>query len=96
MSKIKPLGDKILVRALESEEKTKSGIILPDSAKVKPQVFEVIEIGSGKIVDGKKIPLDVKVGDRVAFESYHGHDIKIEGDEYKLIKEEDILAIIQD
>lgn len=96
MAKIKPLADKVLVRQLESEERTKSGIILPDTAQEKPQIFEVVEIGAGKIVDGKLVPLEVKKGDKVAFESYHGNDLKIEGEEYKLVKESDILAIIED
>lgn len=92
---IKPLGDKILVRALESEDKTKGGILLPDSAKEKPQEGKVLAVGSGKWIEGKQVPLDVKVGDKVLFSKYGGDEIKINGEELKIIKEEDILGIIE-
>jgi len=95
MATIRPLNDKVLIRQLESEERTKSGIILPDSAKEKPQQGEVIEVGSGKVIDGKVVPLDVKKGDRVVFGRYSGDEIKVDDEEYKIIKEEDILAIIE-
>ena len=95
MTKLKPLGDKILVRPLEAEGKTKSGIIVPDSAKEKPQEGEVIAVGSGKIVEGKVQPLEVKVKDKVLFSKYGGDEIKIDGEELKIISETDILAIIE-
>lgn len=93
--KIKPLGDRILVEQLEAEEKTVGGIILPNSAKEKPQEGKVVAVGSGKIIDGKKMPLDVKKGDKILFSKYGGDEIKFEGKELKIMKEEDILAIIE-
>ncbi len=93
--KLKPLGDRILVEQLEAEEKTAGGILIPDTAKEKPQRGKVIAIGTGKIIDGKKIALDVKKGDQVLFSKYGGDEIKIEGRELKILKEEDILAIIE-
>lgn len=93
--KIKPLGDRILVEQSLAETKTKGGIIIPDSAKEKPQEGTVIAVGTGKIVDGKKIALDVRKGDKILFSKYGGDDIKIEGKEYKILKEDDILAIIE-
>lgn len=95
MTKLKPLGDKILVRQLEAEERTKAGIIVPDSAKEKPQEGEVIAVGSGKIVDNKLLPLEVKPGDKVIFSKYGGDEIKVDGEELKIISESDILAIIE-
>lgn len=95
MTKITPLGDKILIRQLEAEQKTKAGIIVPDSAKEKPQEGEVIAVGSGKIVDGKIIPLEVKQGDKVIFSKYGGDEIKVDGEELKIISESDVLAIIE-
>lgn len=92
---IKPLGDRILVRPLESEEKTKGGIVIPDTAKEKPQEGEVLSVGDGKWIEGKKVPLDVKKGDKILFSRYGGDEIKIEGEELKILKEEDILAIIE-
>lgn len=93
--KIKPLGDKILVKPLESEEKTKGGILLPDTAKEKPQEGEVLAVGQGKWMEGKLVPLAVKAGDKVLFTKYGGDEIKIDGEELKIIKEEDILGIIE-
>jgi len=95
MTKIKPLRDKVLIKPLEAEEKTASGIILPESAKEKSKQGQVIEVGPGKYDDGKLIPPAVKKGDKVIFEEYGGEDIKIDGEEYKLIEEERILAIIE-
>ncbi|MBI3755714.1 MAG: co-chaperone GroES [Deltaproteobacteria bacterium] len=93
--KIKPLHDRILVKGLEEEEKTKGGIIIPDSAKEKPMEGEVIAIGAGKVGDdGKRIALDVKVGDRVLYSKYGGTEVKIEGLEHLIMKEEDVLGII--
>lgn len=93
--KIKPLADRVLVKQLEAENKTASGIIIPDTAKEKPQEGKVIAVGSGKIVDGKKVSLDVKKDDLVLFSKYGGDEIKLDGIEYKILKEEDILAIIE-
>ncbi|NCN24653.1 co-chaperone GroES [Candidatus Berkelbacteria bacterium CG_4_9_14_3_um_filter_39_23] len=95
MLDIKPLGDRVLIEQLEAEEKTASGIILPDSAKEKPQQAKVLEVGAGKVVDGKRVPLEIKKGDKVLISSYGGDEIKIDGKELKIIKEEDVLAIIK-
>jgi chaperonin GroES len=95
MTQIKPLADRVLIEELEAEEKTASGIILPDSAKEKPQQAKVLEVGSGKVDDGKRVPLEVKKGDRVLFSQYSGEEIKIKGKDLRIIKEEDILAIIK-
>ena len=94
--KVRPLHDRIIVKRLEEEEKTKGGIIIPDTAKEKPIEGKVIAVGDGKIKeDGKKIPLDVKKGDRVLFTKYGGTEIKIDGEEHLMMKEDDILAIIE-
>ena len=93
--KIKPIHDRILVKRLEEEEKTKGGIIIPDSAKEKPIEGEVIAVGAGKVGDdGKRILLDVKVGDRVLYSKYGGTEVKIEGVENLILREDDILGII--
>lgn len=93
--KIKPLADRVVVKPSEEEEKTKSGIVLPDTAKEKPQQGEIVAVGPGKWdEDGeKRIPLEVKVGDKVIYRKYGGTEIKIEGDEYLILAEDDILAI---
>ena len=94
--KIRPLQDRVIVKRLEEEEKTKGGIIIPDTAKEKPQEGKVIAVGKGKMTeDGKVIPLDVKVGDRILFGKYAGTEIKIEGEEHLIMREEDILGIIE-
>jgi chaperonin GroES len=94
--KIRPLQDRVIVKRLEEEEKTKGGIIIPDSAKEKPQEGKVIAVGKGKLTeDGKVIPLDVKVGDRILFGKYSGTEVKIEGEEHLIMREEDILGIIE-
>lgn len=93
---IRPLHDRLIVKRLDEEQKTKGGIIIPDTAKEKPQEGEVLAVGNGKILDdGKKIPLDVKVGDKVLFSKYSGTDIKLDGEEYLILKEDDIQAIIE-
>jgi len=91
---VKPLRDKVLVKALDEEEKTKGGIVLPDTAKEKPQKGKVVATGKGKVKDGKVVPLEVKEGDIVIYEKYGPSEIKVDGEEYLIIKEEDILAII--
>jgi chaperonin GroES len=92
---ITPLHDRVLVRRLEEKETVKGGIIIPDSAKEKPQEGEVIAVGAGKINDkGERIALDVKAGDRVLFGKYSGNDIKIDDEEYMILKEDEILAKI--
>lgn len=94
---ITPLGDRILVKPLEAEEKTKGGIILPDTAKEKPQEGKVVAVGKGKVLeDGKIQPLEVKPGDKILYGKYSGTEIKLEDEEHLIIKEEDVLAIITD
>lgn len=93
--KIRPLQDRILVKRLTEEECTKGGIIIPDSAKEKPQEGEVIAVGNGKVLDnGTKHPLDVKIGDRILFSKYSGSEVKIDGEEYTIMREDDVLGII--
>jgi len=94
--KVRPLGDRVLVKPLEVEEKKKGGIIIPDTAKEKPQEGKVIAVGKGKITEeGKVLPLDVKVGDKILFGKYSGNEIKIDDEDYLIVKEEDILAIVE-
>jgi chaperonin GroES len=94
--KVRPLQDRILVRRLQEEEKTKGGIIIPDTAKEKPIEGEVIAVGSGKVVEGGKVqPLDVKKGDRILFGKYSGTEIKIEGVEHLILREDEVLGIIE-
>jgi len=94
--KIRPLHDRILVKRLEGEAKTKGGIIIPDTAKEKPQEGRVIAVGTGKVMDdGKKIPLDVKADDRILFGKYSGSEVTVDDEEYLIMKEEDVLAIIE-
>jgi len=93
--KLKPLGDRVVVKPSESEEKTKSGIVLPDTAKEKPQEGEVIAVGDGRLDDqGKRIPLDVKVGDKIIYSKYGGTEIKLDQEEYLILNERDILAVV--
>ncbi len=93
--KLKPLGDKVVVKPEEAEEQTKAGIVLPDTAKEKPQRGKVVAVGSGKIIEGKKVPLDVAEGDVVLFKKYGPDEVKINGEEYYILEEADILAIIK-
>ena len=96
MKKIRPLHDRVIVQRTEEEQKSKGGIIIPDTAKEKPQEGKIIAVGKGKMLDdGKLVPLDVKVGDKVLFNKYAGSDIKIEGEEYMIMREEDILGVIE-
>ena len=93
---IRPLQDRILVKRIEEEEKTAGGIIIPDTAKEKPQMGMVVAAGNGKKTDdGKVIPLDVKVGDKVLFSKYAGTEVKLEGDEFLIMREDDIQGIIE-
>ena len=94
--KIQPLGDRVLVKPLEEEEVAKGGIIIPDTAKEKPQQGKVVAVGTGKLDDdGKKIPFNVKKGDRILMPKYGGTEIKIDDKEYQILREDDILGIIQ-
>lgn len=96
MAKLRPLGDKILVKRLEAETKTKSGIVLPDSAKEKPKQGTVIAVGEGKrLEDGSRSPMNLKKNDRVLFTSYAGTEIKIDGEELLIMSEDDVLAIVE-
>ncbi len=97
MSGIKPLGDRVLLKVLEAESKTKGGIVLPDTAKEKPQEGEVVAVGKGKASEaGKVVPLEVKAGDKVLFAKYSGTEVTTKkGEEYLIVKEEDILAIVE-
>lgn len=95
-TKVKPLNDHILVRPAEPEERTKGGIILPDTAKEKPAEGVVEALGEGKLLDnGSRSQFQIKVGDRVIYSKYAGHDITIEGDEYKVIQESDVYAVVE-
>ena len=89
---ISPLHDRVLIRRLEEKETARGGIIIPDTAKEKPQEGEVIAVGSGKIEKGKRVPPEVKAGDRILFGKYTGNDITLEGQEYLILREDDILA----
>jgi len=94
--KIRPLQDRVIVKRIEEEEKSKGGIIIPDTAKEKPQEGKVVSVGKGKVnEDGKITPLDVKVNDRVLFGKYSGTEINIEGEEHLIMREEDILGVIE-
>ena len=92
---IKPLENRILIKMEEGEEKTKSGIILAESAKEKPQIANVIEVGPGKNINGKIEPINVKKGDRVIVSKYAGTEVKYQGEEYMIVKQDDILAIVE-
>ena len=94
--RLKPLGDRIVVKVLSEEKKTKGGIVLPDTAKEKPTEGEVIAVGTGKILDnGTKQPVEVKVGDRIIFSKYAGTEVKVDGEELVIFSERDVLAIIE-
>jgi len=94
--KVRPLHDRILVQRLDAETKTAGGIIIPDTAKEKPQEGKVVAVGAGKIGDdGKRQPMGVKPGDRILFSKYGGSDVKIDGDEHLIVREEDVLAILE-
>jgi len=94
--KVRPLHDRVIVKRIEEEETTKGGIIIPDTAKEKPVEGKVTAVGNGKILDnGETQPMDVKVGDRVLFGKYAGTDIKIEGEEHLILREDDIIAVVE-
>ena len=93
---LRPLGDRIIIELVESEEKTASGIVLPDSAKEKPQEGKVVAVGTGRVLEsGERVALDVAVGDRIIFSKYAGTEVKFEGAEYLLLRETDILAVVE-
>ena len=95
--KVKPLHDRLVIKRLEEEEKTKGGIIIPDAAKEKPQEGRVIAVGDGKVLEnGQKSPLSVKAGDKILFGKYSGTEIKIDGEEHLILREDDVLAIVED
>ncbi len=92
---IKPLGDRVVLKMVEAEETTKSGIILAGSAKEKPQVAEVVAVGPGGMVDGKEVTMNVKVGDKVLTSKYSGTEVKLDNEEYVIVSQSDILAIVE-
>ncbi|MBC7320853.1 co-chaperone GroES [bacterium] len=95
--KLKPLGDRVLVKPIAVEERTKSGIVLPDTAKEKPQQGKVLAVGQGRLLDnGQLVPLQVKEGDKVLYSKYAGTEVKIENEEYLILSERDILAIVEE
>ncbi|MBC8543774.1 co-chaperone GroES [Bianquea renquensis] len=94
--KLMPLGDKVVVKQLEAIETTKSGIVLAGNAKEKPQEAEIIAVGPGGVVDGKEIKMEVKVGQKVIYSKYSGTEVKLDGEEYIILKQSDILAIVED
>jgi len=92
---VKPLADRVLVKPLDAEEKTAGGIIIPDNAKEKPQKGEVVAVGPGKIADsGEKVPMELKKGERILYGKYSGTEVKVDGSEYLIMKESDVLAVI--
>lgn len=93
--KLVPLGDRVVLKHLEAEEKTKSGIVLAGAAKEKPQEAEVIAVGPGGIVDGKEVKMEVSVGAKVIYQKYAGTEVKLDGEEYVIVKQSDILAIVE-
>ena len=94
-ARIRPLHDRVIIKRIAEEEKTKGGIIIPDTAKEKPQEGRVVAVGPGKYEDGKRIPLDVKAGDNILFGKYSGSEIKLNDEEHLIMREEDILGIIE-
>lgn len=92
---IRPLADRVLIKALEVEETTKSGIVLPGTAKEKPQIAEVIAVGPGGLVDGKEVKMEVKIGDHVLIGKYAGTEVKVDEEEYTIVRQSDILAVVK-
>ncbi len=93
--KIKPLADRVVIKMVESEETTKSGIVLPGSAKEKPQIAEIVEVGPGGVVDGKEIKMEVSVGQKVIVSKYAGTEVKLDGEDLTILRQSDILAIVE-
>ena len=93
--KIRPLADRVVIKKVEAEEKTASGIILPGSAKEQPQMAEVIEVGPGGVVDGNEIKMEVTIGDKVIYSKYAGNEVKIGSEEYIILRQSDILAVVE-
>ena len=93
--KLRPLADRVIIKSSEVEETTKSGLILTGSAKEKPQMAEVIAVGPGGIVDGKEVVMNVAVGDKVIYSKYAGNEVKVDGDEYIIVRQSDILAVVE-
>ena len=93
--KLKPLADRVVIKSLESEATTKSGIVLPGTAKEQPQMAQVLEVGPGGTVDGKEITMYVKAGDRVIYSKYAGTEVKLDGEEYIIVRQNDILAVVE-
>ena len=93
--KLVPLGDRVVLKQVEAEETTKSGLILTTSAQEKPQEAEVIAVGPGGLVDGKEVPMQVKPGDKVIYSKYAGNEVKLEGEEYIIVRQNDILAVVE-
>lgn len=93
--KLKPLGDRVIIKMVEAEEKTKSGLILTGSAKEKPEVAEVVEVGPGGLVDGKEVKMTVKKGQKVITSKYSGTEVKVDGEEYTIVRQGDILAVVE-
>lgn len=92
---LKPLGDRVILKQLEAEDKTKSGIVLPNQAKEKPQEAEVLAVGPGGVIDGKEVVMQVKVGEKVIYSKYSGTEVKVGEEEYIIVKQSDILAILE-
>lgn len=93
--KLLPLGDRVVLKQCVAEETTASGIVLPSASQEKPQYAEVVEVGPGEVVDGKTVPMQVKVGDKVIYTRYAGTDVKLEKEEYVIVKQSDILAVVE-
>ena len=93
--KLKPLADRVVIKNVETEEVTKGGIILPGSAKEKPQMAEVIAVGPGGLIDGKEVKMYVSVGDKVIYSKYAGNEVKLDGTEYIIVRQSDVLAIVE-
>ena len=93
---IRPLGDRVLIKRVEAEEKTKSGIVLPTQAKEQPQMAEVLAVGPGAVVDGKEVKMEVKVGQKVIVSKYAGTEVKLDGQQYIIVRQSDILAVVVD
>lgn len=94
--KIKPLGDRVVIKSIEAVETTASGIVLPGSAKEKPQMAEIVAVGPGGIVDGKEVTMQVAVGDKVIYSKYAGTEVKLDGEEYIIVRQSEILGVVED